>query len=121
MKFILVILMLLLSFPAFSFGKVESSSTEDIIIIESNLDGQFVVLPKDHLTTIINLNKATLTFQYGAENKEIRTMKFKQRSSVLKILKQLYPDGYLLSLNGLSDIDWEEVMGGKDKIEAESK
>lgn len=122
-KLLLLFMVLMFSFSVFGamWGKDESGANTDIIVIEGETDGEFVILPKDHLTTILNLENKMLIFQYGSANKAIRIMRFKQRSSALRILNQLYPEKFCLSLSGIRKCTWVDVLGGKDKIEAESQ
>lgn len=115
---ILVFALILMAFNAFgAWGKTETRDLTDILIIEGDVNGQYIILPKNHLTTIIDLENRKLIFQYGSAGKPMRTMVFKQRTSMLKVLEQIYPEYYCLGISGLEKCKMVDVLGGEKKAE----
>ena len=95
-------------------GEANIDSMESYIVIESNVKGQFVIMPKMFLSTTIQLDKRKVIFAWGTEH-PIREMKFSDPSDALRILHQIYPKKYYcLNNTGVKKCKMGNIFGVKE-------
>lgn len=111
---ILILIALTFSTQLFGWGEAKTKNQDDIIIISGDLPGQFVVIPKAHLVTVIDIESKALIFQYGASTKHIRVMTFDDPKNALKVLRQIYPSSFCLNELGLSECEINDILEIKE-------
>ena len=111
-KFILILMLVIIPASAYSWGEAKSKDNTDIIIIEGDVEGQYIPVPKMFLVPVIDVKKATITFYYGSSNVPIKIMTFSTKEEAIGLLMKMYPkDTFLLrKSDGLTEIKFKDLF-----------
>lgn len=110
MKKLIIIILILIPFTASAqlWGKAESKDVNDILIIEGDIKGVFVITRKADLVFVLNTEQSKLIVQYADSKIPIRTMTYKNIKDAIKIIEQVFPKYKCLNNYGLKKCELKE-------------